>query len=303
MTVNLALVACLDEARSVHSVTFKRACAVFELYAAAKGINVTLTRYNDGADATLAATIAQQIVLDRPHAVIGHFASAAADAAAPIYAMAALPLYLPAATARHLARHATTYRICAHDDAYAQAVAGFCQEQGLHIVRIEHDGSVHGRSMAMAMPMVHDVPAGSRACVLYIGNCSNTIKFLAMQRDVDNPVVLTDDALAPDMLAPARAYPGEVFVVGIVPRPTGDAAEWMAAAFIEEFGHEPGCYFWETIAAMQVAIATAGIEPGAGPWNTVLGPLYFDAQGEGGQNTFTLFRVAASGFERVVSCN
>jgi hypothetical protein len=57
MSRHLALVACLDETRSVHSLTFKRAVALFQAYAVAHAAPaLPITCYDDGADAATAAS-------------------------------------------------------------------------------------------------------------------------------------------------------------------------------------------------------------------------------------------------------
>lgn len=315
MSAHLALVACLDETRSVHTVTFKRAISLFQQYRRQHGMaDAPITCYDDQADAETAARVAHEIVVDAPRAVIGHFASAAAAAAAPIYAQAGMPLLLPAATARALTRHATTYRICAHDDAYIAALRVFCASRQLRIARLEHDGSVHGRSIARALQgggADHDANqdadqganhgAPGPACVVFSGTCQRAIAFLAGQGETDVPVVLTDDALCQEIVAPAQAYRGEVYIVGLAPAATGETARWLEQAYRRQFGAPPGTYFWETIAAIEVALASGAERLDAQAWDTVLGPLRFDAEREAGINGFASYRVDGTGLLEIAA--
>lgn len=301
MSLRLALVACLDERRSVHTVTFKRAVALFEQCCSqyqGKGDDVSIKLFNDNADADTAAQVAADICEWRPHAVIGHFASAAAAAAAPAYAALDIPLLLPAATARHLTLSATTYRICDHDDTYAQAIEHFCRRHYLRLDEIRHDGSVHGRSVADAVRNQAAVSEHGRRCILFSGSFRRSVEFMAECDGKGATLLLTDDALAPEIIAPARAYGGDVFIIGLVPKPQGQDAEALHKAYRAAYGSEPGCYFWETIAAMQIAAMARGPNLQAKAWSTVLGELRFDDERECSPDNSAAYRVtSAGGFE------
>lgn len=114
----LACVACMDENKSVHTTTWLRAIELAKEFLLPPA--VTLALFDDNADAQKAAEVAQQIVAWGPDAVVGHFASSAAEAAAPLYAQHHLPLFLPAATAKHLTSYPTTWRICDNDEDYVR---------------------------------------------------------------------------------------------------------------------------------------------------------------------------------------
>jgi hypothetical protein len=301
MSRHLALVACLDETRSVHSLTFKRAVALFQAYAVAHAAPaLPITCYDDGADAATAARVARRIVADAPCAVVGHFASSAAAAAAPVYAAAGLPLLLPAATARCLTGHTSTWRVCGHDEMYVAALQDFCAVQGLYIGHVEHDGSVHGASIAAALQKRQGSGTPPRrAATVFSGSCSSAIDFLARHRAADGPVILTDDALAGQIVAPALTHRGEVFVAGLAPAFQGAMAHWLDRECRGRFSAAPGTYFWETVAAIEVASASAGRDLGGRGWPTVLGTVQFDAEREAGLAGFTAYRVAPHGLEEI----
>lgn len=298
MSVRLAMVACLDERRSVHTVTFKRAVALFaQFWSESKRDELSIVLFNDNADAGTAAQVAADIVEWGSHAVVGHFASAAAAAAAPAYAAADIPLLLPAATARHLTRNATTYRICDHDDTYAQAIGRFCRHHGFRLEDIRHDGSVHGRSVANALRNEAPSPEQGQACMLFSGNCRHSIEFLVEYGAVTRPLLLTDDALAPEIIAPAQACAGDVFVIGLAPKPQGQIAKQLRKAYQAAYGAEPGCYFWETVSAMQIAAEAGGDTLLGRTWDTVLGKVRFDEEREFAPANFAAYRVTHGGFE------
>lgn len=301
MTTHVALVACLDERRSVHSVTFKRAISLFRQYLRSHDKeDCRIECYDDGADAVTAAKVAIEIVEHGAYAVVGHFSSSAAAAAAPIYAKAGLPLLLPAATARQLTVHSSTYRVCDHDDSYARAVHKFCAQQDLQINQIEHDGSIHGVSVALALQREQDRNnKPGRGCVLFSGNCLQAINFLAAHGEMDCPVILTDDALTTEIVSPALAYRGDVYIVGLDPCPTGTTAQWFAVNHQKNYGTSPGCYFWETLAAIQIASVSFGQDINSKAWNTVLGPLQFDIEREAGSCRFAAYQVDERGLHGV----
>lgn len=304
MSAHLALVACLDEARSVHSITFKRAIMLWQQYQRQHGAPaLPIVCYDDSADAAMAARVAPRIVAAGALAVVGHFASSAAAAAAPVYAQAGLPLLLPAATARALTRHASTYRVCDHDDAYVAALQAWCAGRRLHIGRVVHDGSVHGDSIARAVQVVQGTAATARSgwdsAVLFSGSCRSAINFLAEHDAQEGPLILTDDAHAGEIVAPALAHGGDVVVFALAPAPVGSVAGFLSAAHEEQFCAPPGTYFWETIAAIEIALASAGKGLARQTWQTVLGPLQFDAGREAGLSSFAAFRVGPQGLQEV----
>lgn len=299
MSVRLALVACLDERRSVHTVTFKRAIDAFIRLCEQQrnhSCELRIELFNDDADAGTAGQVATEIIKWGPHAVIGHFASGAAAAAAPIYEAANIPLLLPAATARHLTQSATTYRICDHDETYVQAIHRFCRRHNLRLDDIRHDGTVHGKSVATAISNSPQISDQGRSCIMFSGSFRNSIKFMAeCKGSKGKALLLTDDALAPEIVAPVQAYGGEVFIIGLVPRPRGQEAEQLLTAYQATFRSDPGSYFWETIAAMQVAVAARGGDLQQQTWNTVLGALRFDEERECSPSNSSAYRVLPSG--------
>jgi hypothetical protein len=108
-------------------------------------------------------------------------------------------------------------------------------------------------------------------------------------------LVLTDDAwsdsLPADLLAHGVAVDqANIYVTGIQARPQGPMAAMLLQAWQARWPGSPGCYFWETIAAIQLAIAWP--QPAV---STVLGLIDFDVQHESRLSHFSLARVSAGG--------
>lgn len=274
MTDAIACVACLDPRLSVHTPTFLKAVGLAGEQLVEAGRPLVL--YDDRADAATARRVADQIAATQPRCVVGHFASAAAAAAAPVYAAAGIPLLLPAATAAALTGNTTTYRVCDSDADYVCWLVEAMAAAGLEAVEVLSDGSAHGDSVAAGFrTAAHGRPPGGAPATLFAGSHAASISFA--HRFTGRDLVLTDDADAPGLaeeVAAGRA-PGSrltLHVAALRPVPTGEAAVRLAATYRDREGRDPGTYFWETLAAIQLA-ASVPAWPPARPVPTVLGNL------------------------------
>ena len=285
----IACVACLDPTRSIHTPTFIRAV---ELCRKHLSQDVELRYFDDKADATHACSVAKEIVSANAQTVVGHFASAAAAAAAPIYAQQNLPLFLPAATAAQLTLHRSTYRVCDSDEDYAEHAWRYCITQGLWPTSIEHDGSTHGISVTTALERLRkERPIDGRASWLFCGSYSNSVAFAAQLPASDKrPLIFTDDAHVPTLADEPALAGREVHVLGLSPQAAGPLADRLRYDY-QVFSGTPGIYFWETVTALQVAIASLGMDPGAKRWTTVLGELRFGSDREARPNSFVGTRI------------
>src|SRR4051812_16412567 len=117
----VALCACLDEQRSAHSTDFKRAVALAcDWLSAERSLELMPHWFDDAASEAGGALAARNAVRAGARVVVGHFASAAACAAAPIYVEHGIRLFLPAATAARLRCHRGVHRLCDADDDFAR---------------------------------------------------------------------------------------------------------------------------------------------------------------------------------------
>ena len=280
--ITIACVACLDPAISVHTPGFLRAVALARALALPAGVRVDL--YDDRASAEGGASAAQRIVADRPDVVVGHFASAAARAAAPLYARAGLPLILPAATRTDLTRHRGVFRVCDNDRDY---VDWLCDAIGRPIHAALSDGSAHGDSVVQRVRNAACfTPAEPADTVLLSGLYRPVVALAARTRA--RCLILTDDADTPSLAADLAAAGldldrTEVLIGALHRTPQGALARRILKA-----EPAPGAYFWETIAALQVAAAHPR---GTEATDTVLGPMRFDPRGEARPRAFALRRV------------
>jgi len=278
----IACVACLDPQISVHTPGFLKAVRLARSFALSPDVQVDL--YNDDACAAGAARAAQQIIASKPDIVVGHFASSAAQAAAPLYAEAGLPLILPAATRTDLTQTPGTYRICDNDRDY---VTWLCRALNGPIHAAYSDGSAHGDSVVAAVQRTTAFRAQTPAeTVLLSGLYKPTVALAGTIKA--RRLVLTDDADMPQLGADLAAAGvdfdrTDVYLGALAPAPSGSTARRIQA-----LGTPPATYGWETIAALQVAAVFKDRPP---CFETVLGPLRFDAEGEARPQAFSLRQI------------
>ncbi len=300
----LACVACMDENKSVHTITWLRAMELAREFLLPP--QVTLKLFDDNADARRATEAARQIVAWSPDAIVGHFASACAEAAAPLYAQHNLPLFLPAATAKHLTTYSTTWRLCDNDEDYVCWLLPLLTSQESDAVAIDHDGSVHGKSVAHRLsaaikPAEHPQQA---ATTFFAGSFRYALERALLWAHCSPEgarLILADDAFSAK-LVPALLASGidlasrQIYVAAIAPQPTGEQASTLFAAWRQRWGGTPGCYFWETMAALQVACRYPDF-----PAKTLLGTLKFDAQRESHPASFSLWQATHRGLQIVLT--
>ncbi|NDJ58211.1 amino acid ABC transporter substrate-binding protein [Enterobacteriaceae bacterium 4M9] len=262
--------------------------------------------FDDKANAQGGAEAARQIVDWSADAVVGHFASAAAEAAAPWYAQHNVPLFLPAATAKHLTANSTTWRLCDNDEDYVTWLAQMPLAQERGTLAIEHDGSVHGKSVAQQLRAALKPTAGpEQAATTFFAGCfSQALEWAVNWARCAPPhahLILSDDAFSAE-LVPALLARGidvdsrQIYVAAISPQPVGETASVLASAWQQRWSATPGCYFWETLAALQVACRYPDF-----PAHTLLGTLHFDAQRESRPGSFILCQATRQGLQRVLT--
>ncbi|OWW18040.1 ABC transporter substrate-binding protein, partial [Noviherbaspirillum denitrificans] len=254
-----------------------------------------------------AARAAAELAAWGADVVIGHFASAAADAARHIYRDAGIPLLLPAATAGGLVEAGgNVFRLCDPDRRLAEALTrDLSVTHGVSTLVVACDGSLHGVALSaeivqaamrrgqhverIASRVVEcSVPAD--ACV-FVGQFDASVQFVQQQRahGADTRLVLTDDAATPELGAALRGYPEPVLVYGFRPASSYPAAQDLVLEHTRRHCYTPGVYFLETYAALQIVgdyLKQDQVLPLAGAlaaqeWDTVLGRVRFEGN-EGG---------------------
>ncbi len=225
--------------------------------------------------------------------VIGHYASAAARGALPVYREAGIPLLLPAATADRLTNdYSNAFRLCSNDTKLAKYIYKYLLPlyQNAKIAILE-DGSVHGRSLSQKLGAWFEgiATAGiekDTAAVIFTGSYANSIQFVQQcrQQGHSQPVYLTDDAVHTDIIKDLGHNAGDIFVFGYADASCYFAAKAVNAKYHALYKTGPQTYFIQTYAAMQIALACSA-ERGfgrtkierlnTGTWETVLGETNF----------------------------
>jgi hypothetical protein len=260
--------------------------------------------FDDGANAQKAAEVAEEIIAAQPRCVVGHFASAAVQAAAPLYQRHGVALLLPAATMGSLTTEfSTCIRVCDTDQDYALWLCQELKQRRLGPGVLASDGSSHGASVLTALSAALDqigaYPVEGLARI-YSGNYASSVQDAAAFAQDSLTLVLTDDAASPclardiDRLSPVLRQGRQIYVAALRPRPQGTLAERMRREYGVRYGHAPGSYFWETVAALQIAAShdwRQGLPLGQS-FETVLGPLSIGADRECRPRSFALERVA-----------
>jgi ABC-type branched-subunit amino acid transport system substrate-binding protein len=293
---------------SVHGATFSRAIEMAASWIKQKlGVNLDLIWVDDAANAEGGGRAAEIITRSRAKAVVGHFASSAALAAAPIYARAGLPLFLPAATNDRLNTFGNVFRLCDSDQSRCAWIADWLDRHSYSKIYLKADGSLHGesvrRALLGAMPP-HRVTgdAALADAILFSGLFGPSLSFTRahmLSGDV-RPVFLTDDAQAQGLTDSIGDLTGEVYVFGLRTDPPTDVGEHMQEIYLKKWQENPGAYFFETIAALQAAAAAvAQVDPHARSCETVLGATTFDARGESYPRRVATFQATPGGLVRL----
>lgn len=258
--LKIGITALFDPADTPHARTFLRALAIATDQVPGVA-SLHLTFLDDGANPSRAVQVAEHFIAAGVDAVVGHFSSDAARAAADLYAQAQVPLLTPAATLSALTHGRTNvFRLCPPDVLLARRLVAFLGTQGLRCCTIEHDPSAHGRALAeeigraalaAGLTIVAD-PAVADAGV-FAGRLAASRQHVLTRRQqgLRGPIVLTDDAASPHLLAGVTT-PGPVYVIGFVPARWIEGAHSLLRAYEAQFGGEPDVYFLESVAALSV---------------------------------------------------
>lgn len=252
----------------------------------------------DGASAERAEAVARRFVDAQVDVVVGHFASAAAAAAAPRYEDAGIPLLLPAATAPPLTAHANVFRLCPHDGALQAAVTDWlARPRSWTDLCVLDDGSASARGFADALRAaarriagVCTVASAADAQALFFAGRHHAALELvrALGDRLPAHLMLSDDAIHPAMSAELAARGRSAIAFGL------DVAEPGV-----------GIYFAETCAAVEIALAlqccvTQGLPPIEAvqnlAWPTTLGVVSFD-RGENVAARVACWRLGPAGAE------
>ncbi|WP_157727622.1 ABC transporter substrate-binding protein [Stappia sp. ES.058] len=256
-------------------------------------------RVDDGATANGAEQAARQLIGHDIDALIGPFGSDAVVGALHLYVAAGIPVFLPAATIDLGALPEGVFRLCPNDRAIAQAILDRIRERGFQTIRVLSDGSPHylalkskvERLLATAAVSTDDiVPAQHPMATVFLGRLEASRDWLRgfRQGGEAEPVLFSDDAADPSVTRELTSM-GDVEALAVPDSRDLEGARPFAAHHRNLFGEEPGTYFHEVIAAVQLvanlalrraAQSARSVPPCFDGVPTVFGPARF----VGGEN-------------------
>jgi hypothetical protein len=106
-------------------------------------------------------------------------------------------------------------------------------------------------------------------------------------------LLLTDDAQSDRLAQAIGDAPDTILIMGFRTAPKSKPARAMAELHRQRWGKPPGIYFFETVAAFEVAAAWLKRGDRSSPVETVLGTIAFDSRGESRPRRFGCFRPTA----------
>lgn len=293
---------------SVHSSTFKRAIGMaMEDH---PHYDPELIWVDDRASPEGGFAAATELRNRRVALVVGHYSSAAARGALPVYREGGIPLLLPAATADNLTRDfSNAFRLCSSDTQLARYIyrhLSLRHRSGR--IAILDDGSVHGRCLSGTIRAYfggtdHQLIRSDTTAILFAGSYANSIQFVKQWRNEGHslPIYLTDDVVHPDLVKDLGERSKEVCLFGYAAAGSYPFAQTVTDRYHALYGGYPQTYFPETYAAMQIALACSADRGfgrtriqrlSTGKWETVLGETSFVDQ-ECREGPFSLWIASA----------
>jgi len=294
------------------------------------GQKIKLILGDDAADAKQAVALAHKLVADGVKLVAGHRSSDASLATLPIYADAGVIQISPSSTNPQLTEQgiASVFRVCGRDDQQGAIAAEYLAQYWPDAtVGIVHDESAYGTGLAQQTkqrlnqlgkqesvffryssgtrdftPLLKQLRAHDIQ-VLYIGGYTTEAGLITRQaRDAgDSLQIISGDALhnSDFWMITGEAGRGAMFTFDLDPRQRA-VANTIVARFRAD-GYEPEGYTLHTYAAIQVwaqavekagTFATAAVAKALheGQFQSVLGPLAFDAKGDLTRHSFVWYR-------------
>jgi branched-chain amino acid transport system substrate-binding protein len=255
-----------------------------------EGRKVTLIEKDDGCDPDRARAVAADMVAEKVVAVIGHFCSAASQAAYGIYAPAQVAMVTPASTDPRLTDSATgqgggIFRSVWRDD-YQGLIAAALIKQTLPGKKfgVVRDGTLYGQQLsAVFKAALTKLELGDAAADLVLGPALSAKQAAAKARSAGLGVVfvaaepataggfvkalreagVTATVLGPDALASpdytkAAGAAADGTIITFARNPLDYPTAAKAIERLTQAGHDPSGYVLTTFAAAQVLSAALG---------------------------------------------
>ncbi len=294
------------------------------------GQNLKLISLDDACDPKQAVAAANRAVGEGVVAVIGHYCSGSSIPASAVYFEEGIVQITPASTNPQLTEQGfdNVFRICGRDDQQGRVVAQYLIEnfKGRNIA-VLHDKSAYGKGIAEEMQAAlnaggirevfyDSINVGERdfsalvtrlkqmrVDILFFGGYPTEAGLLIrqMREQKLNSILVGGDALNANEFwsLTGEAGTGTLMSFGPDVRKRPEAASVVQA--FRDGGYEPEGYTLYTYAAIELlaqALNTAGAADSdglvvalkGGEFNTVMGPLSFDAKGDIKQPAFMMYR-------------
>jgi branched-chain amino acid transport system substrate-binding protein len=306
------------------------------------GRPVKLLVLDDQCKPEIAANVATAMVSQGAQAVVGHICSGAARAALGIYKEAKIITISPAATNPPLTQsgdYPNFFRTIAPDDKQGQLAATFVTAKlGAKTVAIIHDKGDYGKGFAdfaraalekggLARVVLYEgitpgamdysaviqkVRHAGADAVIYGGYHPEASKLVTLMKKkrVDIPFVGPDGLMGNGLLSIAGANAEGVYATGPMDVSKYPLNQQVHAAYVKQYGREPGMFFDQGAAAWQALVAA--IQKAGGTDDravekalkgnlveTSIGRIKFDAHGDAEGVGFAVYQVRNGAFVEV----
>jgi branched-chain amino acid transport system substrate-binding protein len=306
------------------------------------GRPVKLLVLDDQCKPEIAANVATAMVSRGAQVVIGHICSGAAKAALGIYKEAGIISISPAATNPPLTKsgdYPNFYRTIAPDDKQGQLAASFVTARlAAKKVAILNDKGDYGKGFADfakaaleqegkarvvldegitpgAMDysaVIQKVRHAGADAVIYGGYHPEASKLVAQMKKkrIDIPFIGPDGVMGNGFLAIAGANAEGVYATGPTDVSKYPLNRQAHADYVKTYGHEPGTFFDQGVAAWQALVAAIGKAGGTDYQSlekalkgnlvdTSVGRIRFDAHGDAEGVGFAVYQVKNGAFVEV----
>ncbi|WP_046754904.1 ABC transporter substrate-binding protein [Kordia jejudonensis] len=308
--IRIGISADLSPNGSIHQDTFINAVKMAAKNLELEKRGIELIWENDFATAEGGTIAAQHIVAKQVHAVIGHYASAAAKNALKTYKNA-FPVFLPAATADALTRDfPNAFRLCGKDSDLAAFIKNEFQKIKTHTLYIDHDNSTHGIALSTLIKkqlrtlthvsLVQSIATANK--VMYVGNYNHSIKFIEKNltdlKTIDE-IFFTDDLVRPELPKKLGHIDQKVVVFGYEHASQCKTATRVNNQYYKQFSDYPMTYFLETYAAIEIVVQLYTTNTLSDwqqqlhkqTWKTCIGDLTFDTYGDSNFKRFAKWSI------------
>ena len=303
------------------------------------GQSVSLRIMDDVCDPKQATLVASQLVNDHTAFVAGHFCSSASIPASNVYNDGGVIMISPASTSPTLTERGlpNVFRVCGRDDQQGVIAADYITRHfGDQRLAIIHDKTSYGKGLADVTKQalnnagIHEVlyegiTTGERdftalitrmkyhnVGVMYVGGYFTEAGLLRRQahdQGLKIPLISGDALVTREYWTIAgKTGEGTLMTFSPDPRKNPEAAKVVQA--FRDKGYEPEGYTLYNYAAVQVyaqavkragttdAKAIRGVMHG-GTFNTLLGPLTFDAKGDVTKPQYVVYQWSKGDYRQV----